>query len=147
MPKAQRQSPANLVFGRPTRGITPIHSMALASAQANHSEKARELLSKQCNYYDSQAKDLPSLAVDTPVRVQNVNTGRWDRTGVIEDVGHNRDYRVRMDGGGHLRRNRIHIRPYKCEKRKERETLAAEMPAQPKMTRRQPDRYHAGGHY
>jgi hypothetical protein len=60
-------------------------------------------------------KTLAPLAVGQTVNVQN-QTGskplRWDRTGVITEVGDHRQYSIRMDGSGRLSlRNRKFLRP------------------------------------
>jgi transposase InsO family protein len=154
-PKEHGRSPAQLVFGRPTRTGLPMHPNAFGPGP-DHEEAAAFVLEKHQARYDSRAKDLPPLAVGQPVLVQNASTKLWDRRGIVETVGEHRDYDVRLEGGGIKRRNRRFLRPDKAAMQVK--PPAAQVPsrsvspaseAEPaqrasKRRRKKPDRYQAG---
>ena len=60
--------------------------------------------------YNQRARSLPVLFVGNHVAVQDHRTGRWDRYGVIAEVGPHRRYFVRLAGGRVLVQNRRHLR-------------------------------------
>jgi hypothetical protein len=94
------------------------------------------------------------------VLIQNTHSRLWDRKGVIESIGENRDYWVRVEGGGKLRRNRRFLRPDKTvEPRKSevgkkappKEAVHQSAPEAEVLVsrksvrkRQKPDRYQAG---
>jgi transposase InsO family protein len=82
-PKEHGRSPAQLVFGRPTRTGLPRHPNAF-DAGPDHEKAAALLLDKRQAEYDARARDLPPLAVGQPVLVQNASTKLWDRRGIVE---------------------------------------------------------------
>ena len=61
-------------------------------------------------YFDRNAKDLPTLIPGQNVRVQNTDSGRWEKAVVVSDCNEPRSYIVNTDEGKTLRRNRVHIR-------------------------------------
>ena len=61
--------------------------------------------------YDAGAKELTELKIGTAVFNQNPRSQRWDKSGVIVEVGKYRQYYVNMGGSGRITlRNRRHIR-------------------------------------
>ena len=60
--------------------------------------------------YDEHAKPLSELSKGDKVLCQNTRSKKWDRSGVIMEVGKFRQYTVKMDGSGRLsHRNRRHL--------------------------------------
>ena len=56
--------------------------------------------------YDVAARDLPKLSVGDRVRIQDHVTKRFSIRGVIRDVLGERNYIIKQDEGGELKRNR-----------------------------------------
>ena len=113
-PGPSGRSPAQVVFGRPMRDTIPAHRRNFAPEWQRAAEDAE---AQAASYqekvevaYNQTARDLPELSVGNQVAVQDHRTGRWDRYGVIADVGPYRRYYVRLAGGRVLVRNRRHIR-------------------------------------
>ena len=52
--------------------------------------------------YDVQAREKETLVKGDNVLCQNVRTKKWDRSGVIVDVGDYCQYLVKMDGSGRI---------------------------------------------
>ncbi|KAG0729810.1 hypothetical protein GWK47_029599 [Chionoecetes opilio] len=62
--------------------------------------------------FDRTAHDLTPLALGQQVRLQNQETGRWDRVGTVVDAPAPRQYLVRLHSSGRASlRNRRHLRP------------------------------------
>ena len=108
------RSPAQIVFGHPVRDTLPAHRRsfapewqvaadAAAGRVSEHQQRADDI-------YNRQARDLEPLAVGNQVSVQDDRTGRWDRYGVVCEVGPHRRYFVRLSSGRVLTRNRRHLR-------------------------------------
>jgi len=77
-----------------------------------HALKSR--LAKQTERLEEGARELKPLSVGDTVRVQN-QTGshpnKWDKTGIVVQVGENNKYLVRIDGSRRLTlRNRQYLR-------------------------------------
>lgn len=65
---------------------------------------------RQAKYYDRTAKDMDTLIAGDCVRVQPLEPNTtWMRAKVVTPVGH-RSYKVELDSGNILRRNRRHLR-------------------------------------
>ena len=113
-PAAGGRSPAQIVFGRSVRDALPAHRRRFAPEWHRVADRAEVRLSERQqradDLYNSQARDLTPLAVDNQVAVQDDRTKRWDRHGVICEVGPHRRYYVRLSSGRVLTRNRRHLR-------------------------------------
>ena len=43
---------------------------------------------------------------------QNTRNRKWDKSGIVTDVGDHRQYKIKMDGSGRISlRNRVYLRP------------------------------------
>ena len=77
----------------------------------------RQRVATQIESLEANSHELKPLAVGDPVRVQNQHgphPNKWDRTGVIMQVGEHDQYIVRMDGSRRLSlRNRKYLRKIK----------------------------------
>lgn len=119
---ATKQSPAMCVFGRPVRDLIPIlpgkysPHVTWKDNLNSREEALRHRHTLASERWSEHSKALPPLRIGNHVRVQN-QTGnfptKWDRTGVVVEVGQYHQYRVRMDGSGRLTlRNRRFLRNY-----------------------------------
>ena len=135
------QSPAQMVFQRPVRDCLPAHRRFFAAEwqkNANTLEKrirrAKEL---RTEHFNRRAHPLPPFAVGNHVLIQHPITKRWETSGVIVEVGPNRDYLVKTPAGRIFRRNRrflrrqIPIMPAAAEPPAAAGPLAAAPPAAP----------------
>jgi len=112
------ESPAQIVFGRRIKcslPALPTHAVWRAQRDAREIGMARLKVENLAKLNKRPNKNLAPLAVGQTVNVQN-QTGskplRWDRTGVVTEVGDHRQYSIRMDGSGRLSlRNRKFLRP------------------------------------
>ena len=103
-------SPAELLNSRKYRYILPVQVK-----QQNHTHKYRNIMQRhkqqQTNYYNRNARDLPSLKIGRPVYVQLVpKTRNWIPGYIIERLSL-RTYRVKTYNGGTYIRNRKFIKP------------------------------------
>lgn len=107
-PRLDGPSPAQLMFGRQTRTLMPVHPSALYFKEEKDS-RAKEKYEEQ---YNRRSRQLPQLPVGAKVWVQNPKSKRWDTHAVIvEQMPGSRSYKVKADKGGVYHRNRRHIRP------------------------------------
>ncbi|XP_043243517.1 uncharacterized protein LOC122392555 [Amphibalanus amphitrite] len=74
-------------------------------------EKAAEVAEDVRDRHDSRARPLSSLRIGCKVDIQNTDTRRWDRTGVIVGIGRRRSYLVKLPSGRIWWRNRRFLRP------------------------------------
>lgn len=113
-PRYDGRSPAMTVFGHPVRDTLPTHRRAFASewqvAADVLDKRAAEKREKIESYYNRTAHQLPSLRVRDRVAVQDSQTKRWDRYGVVVEVMRNNDFLIRLTSGRILRRNRKFLR-------------------------------------
>ena len=114
-PGPDGRSPAQIVFGRPIRDTLPAHRRAFDLCWQRAADEAdaagSDLKNSEERRYNQHARDLPGLRVGSQVAVQNHNTKRWDRCGVITEVDHQRRrYFIRMPSGRVLTRNRRFLR-------------------------------------
>ena len=107
-----RLSPAQIIFGRQTRSLIPIHSTLL---QTDSSQQTRSRLmdskAKQMSYYNRKARSAPRppLEIGQTVRFKPSADDEW-RKGEIADKLPFRSYRVRLPDGSTLRRTSRHVR-------------------------------------
>ena len=115
-PRADGLSPAQIVFGHPARDTLPVHKRAFAPEWQKavkevdcHTEE-RKCKMEQC--YNASAHDLPSFNMGTKVVVQDHSTKKWDKSGIIVQIGDNRDYWIKLPSGRVWRRNRRFLRKH-----------------------------------
>ena len=113
-PKSDGQSPAQTLFGHPIRSILPVHKRAYEEEwqqSKTQTKERREQTRKYTEYrYNLTAKSLPQFKAGNHVNIQDHCTGRWIHTGVIVEVGRNRQYLIRKSDGRLIWRNRRFIR-------------------------------------
>ena len=113
-PRATGLSPAQVVFGHPSRDSIPIHKRAFAAewqkSIAEADRKAEQLRLRSDHLYDKSARHLPRLPVGQHVIIQNPTSKKWDRAGTIVEIGKHRDYFIRLPSGRIWRRNRRFLR-------------------------------------
>ena len=113
-------SPAQLLFGRTLRDHLPSlpSSLDIRSEWQMLSEDRERALAKRhlqsIVRYNEHTKPLPQLSIGETVSVQN-QTGshpnRWDKTGMITEIGDHNNYWVRLHGSGRCTmRNRRFLR-------------------------------------
>ena len=104
-------SPVQIIFGRRTRSLIPIHSTLL---QTQSSQQTRHRLmdskAKQTIYYNRKATSpRPPLEIGQTVRFKPTSDDDW-RKGEIVDKLPFRSYRVRTPDGSTRRRTSRHVR-------------------------------------
>ena len=110
------KSPAELALGRSLRDTVPLprQRYKIDTYWAQHLREREKVLSVSNELtkskYDVQAREKETLVKGDNVLCQNVRTKKWDRSGVIVEVGDYRQYLVKMDGSGRISlRNRRHL--------------------------------------
>ena len=114
-------SPAELLNSRKYRCILPVRmrQQSLTHQYRNIMQKQKQ---QQTNYYNRNAKDLPSLKTRKPVYVQLVpKTRNWIPGHIIERLSQ-RTYRLKADNGGIYIRNRKFIKPRYTDSRQSLQT-------------------------
>jgi hypothetical protein len=110
-PREAGLSPAEIVFGHPIRSILPAHHTAFAGKWRELMDSSDRLQAERVKAaYDQHARPLRPLRVGDSVRVQDADSKRWDKQGIIVSVGESRDYRVKMQSGRIYLRNRKFLR-------------------------------------
>jgi hypothetical protein len=112
-PREAGLSPAEIVFGHPIRSILPAHHTAFANKWRelmDLSDRLDDQAERVKAAYDQHARPLRPLRVGDSVRVQDADSKRWDKQGIIVSVGESRDYRVKMQSGRIYWRNRKFLR-------------------------------------
>ena len=110
------KSPAELALGRELRDtlplpteryrINPHWAYTLRERERTMSERNAKIKAK----HDVNSHIHPELVVGDEVLCQNVKTKKWDRSGVVFEVGAHRQYTIKMDGSSRLStRNRRHL--------------------------------------
>ncbi len=113
-------SPAQLLYGRNMKDCLPTleEAMRIRPEWRMVAEDREKALAKRnvrnMEMYNVHTKELPPLDIGDEVAVQN-QTGprptRWEKTGVIMEIGRNRNYLVKMHGSGRCTlRNRQFLR-------------------------------------
>lgn len=100
-------SPAEIFLGRKLNGLLPF-----VSRNKDNKESVREQLSeaqnKQKYYHDRKAREQPELSEGDIIRIRNDKN--WERAGVVVDKADRpRSYKVKMENGNVLERNRNHL--------------------------------------
>ena len=114
-PRAGGKSPAEIVFGQPLRSHIPTHHSAFdrqwLKTMDDYDIKMSLLQEQSTTDYNATARELPQLAANQSVRIQDPTTKLWDKVGVIVSRGRFRNYRVRLPSGRCYWRNRRFLRP------------------------------------
>ena len=104
-------SPAELLMGRRIRTTLPVHQSLLTKPWMKKvANTKQQIQGQQKAYYDADAKDLVSLKRGQSVRIQDSQTGRWDKEGVVTGKLDRRSYEVQGICGRVYRRNRRVLR-------------------------------------
>ena len=143
-PRADGQSPAQVLFGQPIRSIIPVHKRAYQeiwqkSKQKCYKERSQGSEKAQARY-NEDAKPLPEFTVGTHVNIQHEKTGRWSTTGIIVQVGKNRTYLVKKKNDRPVWRNRRFLR--RCHPTIPQSTPAPQYLSQPQPSQPLPVRDH-----
>jgi hypothetical protein len=103
-------SPAQMLFGRATRGLVPSIGMKKPPdmALAKKRRDKRRLSIKR--HYDKKARDRPSLHPGHTVLFKRNSKEGW-RRGIVQSKHNERSYRLLDNGGATYRRNKCFIRP------------------------------------
>ena len=115
--KGTDTSPAQLLLGRSIRDSVPQPPSAYkVSAKWQQMLRQREKsMSKSADtshQETSSRRTLDVLTVGTEVLIQNAESKRWDRSGMVVEVCPFRQYKVKVHGSGRYTiRNRIHLKP------------------------------------
>lgn len=103
-------SPAQMLMGRRIRSNLPVNEDLLTPKGAHKVRKAKEeQKAKQKQLHDRTAKHLPMLKPGDTVRLRDITTGTWRQQGQVEAEVAPRSYRVQMESGLSLRRNRTDL--------------------------------------
>uniref|UniRef100_A0A674NW69 Gypsy retrotransposon integrase-like protein 1 n=1 Tax=Takifugu rubripes TaxID=31033 RepID=A0A674NW69_TAKRU len=116
-------SPAQMLMGRRIRSNLPVCEDLLTPKGASRIRKSKEgQKEKQRQLHDRKAKHLPMLKPGDNVRLRDCSTGTWQQTGQVQEEVAPRSYRVQVDSGLLLRRNRIDLQLQQSQ----RDTVAQE---------------------
>ena len=89
--RADGRSPAQVLFGHPIRSCVPTHHRAFAAewqrAAAECEAKAAATREQVTRRHDATARPLSQLSIGNRVDIQDADTGRWDRPGVVVGIG------------------------------------------------------------
>ena len=118
-PIAGNVSPSELFFCRKLRTTIPCTTNYLKQKLVkNYNKTIKTAQTYQKTYYDkSSTNDLPAVLKGTRVYVQVIPKGTWS-PGTVVEVLANKKYRVLLESGSVLVRNRRFIKPLKTDKAK-----------------------------
>lgn len=126
-PLQNELSPAQMLMGRRIRSNLPVNEDLLTPRNAHKVRNAREVQKvKQKQRHDRTAKHLPMLKPGDTVRLRDIPTGTWRQKGQVEEEVAPRSYRIQMENGLSLRRNRTDLQ-LQFQLLTERETTAQKM--------------------
>ena len=102
-PRADGQSPAQILYGRPLASFVFADHRAFSEdyqSKANEADKRRHTQkSKSGAHYNRSAHPLKELMIGNRVDVQDHRTKRWTRSGIVVAIGRHNDYYVKMPSG------------------------------------------------
>jgi len=145
-------SPAEIVFGHSLRSLVPAHHSNFNNKWKDLSkewdEKMNDYREKAEFNYNKGAKDLTPIKITTNVYIQDPETKRWNRKGMVVGIGKFRNYLIKTTSGSLLWRNRRHLIPTTNDEvsREETENENEELSHQTRRSEREkksPDRYVA----
>ena len=102
-------SPANIMFGRPTRTVIPVLTKKSADFDFERRRKRRNTVKLSRNKC-TPTKSLSHLHFNQNVYFQSPNKEGWQSGKVVETLSA-RSYVIQTENGSRYRRNRVHIRP------------------------------------
>ena len=103
-------SPAQRLLSRRTRTLLPVKSSLLKPKVIQVEQALINNQLRQCSYYNRSAKDLDALQPGENVRVQPFEPHTTWRLGKVKEPVDFRSYKIELDSGAILRRNRRHLR-------------------------------------
>ena len=111
VPRSDKFSPAQLMFGYQQRGILP--SFTQSQVDLPSAEAAREKTRiSQKQTFDVGSHTLSPIAVGTKVLVQHPLSKRWSHKAIILNIlDSGRSYNIKFADGRETRRNRRFLRP------------------------------------
>ena len=111
VPRQDKYSPAQLMFGYQQRGILPSLNHPLVDLK--EAESARQKIrDSQKKTFDAGSHVLQPISIGTKVLVQHPISKRWDRKAVILSILESgRSYEIKYSDGKLTRRNRRFLRP------------------------------------
>ena len=116
-PRSDGRSPNQVLFGHPVRTPLPVHHRAFApqwQRMADECDARADRLHQEARQrHDRDTRPLSRLGIGSRVDVQDLTTGRWDRTGIVVAIGARRSYSVKMPSGRLYWRNRRFLRPHR----------------------------------
>lgn len=102
-PRLDGRSPAQVLYGRPLRTAVPAHMRAFAPEWQAADEDCDAKLSagreRAERHYNRSSRVLPPLRIGTSVRIQDRDSGRWNKLGVVVGIGRHRDYYIKVPSG------------------------------------------------
>ena len=113
-PRADGQSPCQVVFGGSIRTLIPTLTELLGTNEyVELARKGREKLDQKQKYlYDRSAKKFRPLDIGIKVWVQHPETKKWDSTATILARIRKRTYQSQIEDGKITHRNRRWIRKW-----------------------------------
>lgn len=113
-PHSGGRSPAQAVFGSPTRDCLPAHHRSFAPEWQKTADilekRERRSATLRVEHYNRHAHPLPDLEVGNRVLIQDPITKCWSTPGVVIEIGANRDFLIKTVAGRIFRRNRRFLR-------------------------------------
>ena len=115
-------SPAQLLMGRNLRDFVPSPPLGYKVSRKwiNLLRKREEVMTENITKASNSSSDrvhLDELPVGTEVLCQNMQSKRWDKSGLVVEACEFRQYKIKLNGSGRITlRNRIHLRPVKIFK-------------------------------
>ena len=115
-PRADGRSPAQVLFGHTLRsGSVPMHHRAYAAEWQRAADqcdgRAAEIAEDVHQRHDSRSRSLRVLPLGGHADIQNTETRRWDRSGVVVGIGRRKSYLIKLPSGRIWWRNRRFLRP------------------------------------
>ncbi len=110
-------SPAQLMLGRSIRDSVPQPRSSYKvspkwETMLRQREKAMSRSADSLSEETAGRSTHAELSIGTEVLLQNADSKKWDRSGLIIEACEHRQYKVRVHGSGRVTlRNRIHLRP------------------------------------
>nr|XP_054606603.1 uncharacterized protein K02A2.6-like [Nothobranchius furzeri] len=109
-PLQNGMSPAQMLMGRRIRSNLPVNEDLLTPKTAHKVKEAKDGQKvKQKQLHDRKARHLPSLKPGDKVRLRDITTGTWRHQGQVKEEVAPRSYKIQMEGGVSLRRNRVDL--------------------------------------
>lgn len=103
-------SPAQMLMGRRIRSNLPVSEDLLTPKSAHKVRQAKkEQKVKQKQLHDRTAKHMPMLKPGDTVHLRDISTGTWRLKGQVTEEVAPRSYRIQMENGLSLRRNRTDL--------------------------------------